>query len=127
MAHYDERLHGFEDRLRRDEPEHAGAPERHASRSFRPGPTTWLWLAVGVVGLLTGIFIGHGLLIAMRPGGGRNGGTASRPAAEQAAGRRTTAPLSRPPQRRRATRGPVGAVCRSDRATLGFGPTTRAV
>ncbi|AGJ58719.1 hypothetical protein FKO01_46075 [Mesorhizobium sp. B2-3-3] len=64
MAHYDEPLHGFEDRLRRDEPEHAGAPERHASRSFRPGPTTWLWLAVGVVGLLTGIFIGHGLLIA---------------------------------------------------------------
>ncbi|MFJ3704575.1 MULTISPECIES: hypothetical protein [Streptomyces] len=63
MAHYDERLHGFEDRLRREQTEH-GVPERNASRGFRPGPTTWLWLAVGVVGLLTGIFIGHGLLIA---------------------------------------------------------------
>ncbi|MBM7442962.1 DUF3040 domain-containing protein [Streptomyces sp. HB132] len=64
MPHYDERLHGFEDRLRSDDPERACTPERNASRGFRPGPTTWLWLAVGVVGLLAGIFIGHGLLIA---------------------------------------------------------------
>ncbi|MFE4452982.1 hypothetical protein [Streptomyces sp. NPDC056796] len=63
MSHYDERAHGFEERLRGGGSEGAGAPERRAPRAFRPGPT-WLWLTVGVVGLVTGIFIGHGLLIA---------------------------------------------------------------
>ncbi|MFD6281380.1 hypothetical protein ACFWFI_38315 [Streptomyces sp. NPDC060209] len=63
MPHYDERQHGLEDRLRSDDPVPAGAPEREAPRGFRPG-RTWLWLTVGVVGLVTGIFMGHGLLIA---------------------------------------------------------------
>ncbi|MEU0132895.1 hypothetical protein ABZ172_02465 [Streptomyces sp. NPDC006296] len=64
MLYHDERPHGFEDRLRRDASASADVPGKPPSRTFRPGPTTWLWLAVGVVGLLAGIFIGHGLLIA---------------------------------------------------------------
>lgn len=58
MPHYDERLRGVEDRLRSDHPEHAGTPRGH-----RPS-RTWLWLAAGIVGLVAGIVIGHGLLIA---------------------------------------------------------------
>jgi len=68
MPHYDERLRGLEDRPRTDDPERADAPVRdagrEASRGTRPSRQTWLWLTVGVVGLLAGIFIGHGLLIA---------------------------------------------------------------
>ncbi|MFJ8749283.1 DUF3040 domain-containing protein [Streptomyces sp. NPDC102441] len=63
MTHHDERLRGIEDRLRSDDPEHAGTPVRDARREVRPG-RTWLWLTVGVVGLVAGIVIGHGLLIA---------------------------------------------------------------
>lgn len=66
MPHYDERLRGLEDRLRSDDPEFAdgfgrGAPR--VPREYRYG-YAWLWLTVGLVGLVTGIVIGHGLLIA---------------------------------------------------------------
>ncbi|MFE9725870.1 DUF3040 domain-containing protein [Streptomyces sp. NPDC005794] len=63
MAHYDERLRGIEDRLGNDGPERTATPGRDAPRGGRP-VSTWLWLAVGIVGLVSGIVIGHGLLIA---------------------------------------------------------------
>ncbi|MEU5170571.1 MULTISPECIES: hypothetical protein [Streptomyces] len=63
MPHYDERLRGIEDRLGDDRSERADDPDRGAPREHRPGPA-WLWLTVGVGGLVTGIVIGHGLLIA---------------------------------------------------------------
>lgn len=63
MPHYDERPRGLEGQLRSDDPEHAVTPRRDARQGVRPG-RTWLWLTVGVVGLVTGIVIGHGLLIA---------------------------------------------------------------
>uniref|UniRef100_A0AAU3GPY4 DUF3040 domain-containing protein n=1 Tax=Streptomyces sp. NBC_01401 TaxID=2903854 RepID=A0AAU3GPY4_9ACTN len=80
MPHYDERLRGIEDGLRADHPERAdfagrvdfpehaevpgqGVPGQGAPRRFRSSRTL-LWLAAGVIGLVAGIFIGHGLLIA---------------------------------------------------------------
>ncbi|MER5556899.1 hypothetical protein ABT001_35545 [Streptomyces sp. NPDC002793] len=63
MPHYDERPRGLKDhRIGSDSPERAGTPGRDAPRHRPSG--TWLWLTIGVVGLLTGIVIGHGLLIA---------------------------------------------------------------
>ncbi|MFG2594262.1 hypothetical protein [Streptomyces sp. NPDC048438] len=63
MPHHDERLRGLEDRLGSDRPERTGAPGRDARRGKRP-ISTWLWLTVGTAGLVSGIVIGHGLLIA---------------------------------------------------------------
>ncbi|MFD4033339.1 hypothetical protein ACFWVP_23225 [Streptomyces sp. NPDC058637] len=64
MAHYDERLSGLDDRSRHDRPCSAdghGAPR--APRAYGRG-LAWLWLGAGLGALLTGIVIGHGLLIA---------------------------------------------------------------
>ncbi|MFJ8871222.1 hypothetical protein ACIRD6_36410 [Streptomyces sp. NPDC102473] len=58
MPHDDERPRGHEDRTGSDGPAHTSTP-----RDRRPG-TKWVWLAVGVVGLVAGIVMGHGLLIA---------------------------------------------------------------
>ncbi|MFB4420124.1 hypothetical protein C5F59_003415 [Streptomyces sp. QL37] len=63
MPHHDERLRGTEDRLGSDRPESNGGPVRNAASGERPS-STWLWLTVGIVGLVSGIVIGHGLLIA---------------------------------------------------------------
>ncbi|MGW1818538.1 hypothetical protein ACWCQM_33845 [Streptomyces sp. NPDC002125] len=60
MPHYDERPRGIEDRLGHDRP---GTPERGAPRGSRRGLVR-LWLTVGIVALVAGIVIGHGLLIA---------------------------------------------------------------
>ncbi|CAM5315172.1 hypothetical protein AB0H45_09630 [Streptomyces atroolivaceus] len=64
MPHYDEKLRGLEDLPRTDDHAHADVPGRDASPGRRPGRLTWLWLAAGIVGLLAGIVLGHGLLIA---------------------------------------------------------------
>ncbi|MGW0791417.1 hypothetical protein ACWD04_25025 [Streptomyces sp. NPDC002911] len=63
MSYDEERLRGIEDRLGSDGPARTGAPGRYAPRGNRTGGT-WLWLTVGIVGLVSGIVIGHGLLIA---------------------------------------------------------------
>ncbi|MEV2243435.1 hypothetical protein [Streptomyces sp. NPDC049970] len=62
-SRHDERPGGTESRPRTGDPEHPVAPRRGASRGRHDG-LVLLWLAVGVVALLAGIFIGHGLLIA---------------------------------------------------------------
>ncbi|WP_405690626.1 hypothetical protein [Streptomyces sp. NBC_01185] len=60
MPHDDERPRSrcHEGRTGSDGPARTSAP-----RERRPGPK-WVWLAVGVVGLMAGIVVGHGLLIA---------------------------------------------------------------
>ncbi|MEU5655308.1 hypothetical protein ABZ802_06805 [Streptomyces sp. NPDC047737] len=73
MAHYDQRLSGIEyrpvhDGGAQDGSDHdggasGGAPRGDAPRESRPRQV-WLWLAAGIVALVAGIVIGHGLLIA---------------------------------------------------------------
>ncbi|MET9594358.1 hypothetical protein ABZY45_26025 [Streptomyces sp. NPDC006516] len=73
MAHHDQRLSGIEYRPpheggAQEGSDHdggvsGGAPRGDAPRESRPRQV-WLWLVVGIVGLVAGIVIGHGLLIA---------------------------------------------------------------
>ncbi|MFJ9624909.1 DUF3040 domain-containing protein [Streptomyces sp. NPDC101181] len=66
MPTYDERLRVLEEQLRRDDPGFAeamsGGTPRGPREYRRRG--AWLWLAVGLTVLGSGIAAGHGLLIA---------------------------------------------------------------
>ncbi|MFI8006389.1 hypothetical protein [Streptomyces sp. NPDC086010] len=63
MADDHEGLSSLEGRSREAGPDHAGTPVRDVPRGRGYG-SAWLWLAIGIAGLGTGIAIGHGLLIA---------------------------------------------------------------
>ncbi|MFI2780074.1 hypothetical protein [Streptomyces sp. ALB3] len=75
MPHHDEKPRASRDGLRTDDPGRVGGPEqtgpgradrpaREAVRGRHPGRHAWLWLTLGLVGLVVGIVIGHGLLLA---------------------------------------------------------------
>ncbi|MFJ8861950.1 hypothetical protein ACIRD8_26385 [Streptomyces sp. NPDC102451] len=74
MAHQDDRLHGTRTVPARDHgtvpaPGSAAAlpgdPETAPRPVARPRTTAaWVWMVVGLGGLMTGIVVGHGLLIA---------------------------------------------------------------